>query len=98
MHDPSNANHITWWPLYRENDLVHIHNNLLFIKDLNEKFAINNLYAYVVKRETVNEDGDKVSEWTIPLQDLKVFRDQLYTQFSLDRAIKSFGDKVIMGG
>jgi len=71
MHDPRHANFITCWPLYKEGKTVYVHNNLLFLDKLPRPFKIEDVGSYVGRRETVSEDGEKISEWVTDVDDLK---------------------------
>lgn len=71
MHDPAFANYLTWWPLYREFDIVFVHNQLLFLNQLAEPFQIESFDKFVTPRATINEDGNKISEWSVPLSDVE---------------------------
>lgn len=71
MYDPSMANFICCWPLFREGDKVYIHNNLLFMDKIKPPFELDRVGSYIGERETVNEDGDKISEWVTTIGELK---------------------------
>ena len=76
MHDPKDANYLNCWPLYREGDTIYIHNQLLFISQIKE-FDIANLPEYVDARQTVNQDGDAISEWATSADELQVWAAEL---------------------
>ncbi|WP_216896914.1 hypothetical protein [Nocardia alni] len=76
IEDPEAAAYIEVWPLYREDDTVHFQNHLIFMEQLDHKFNPNAPWDSVHSRETVNEDGNSVSEWTLPLQSVKNFLTQ----------------------
>ena len=77
MHDPSTANLITCWALYREVSKVYVHNKLLFLDKLSHPFRIEEIGSYIGGREIVTEEGDKISEWTTSVAELKEFLDRL---------------------
>jgi CdiI N-terminal domain len=64
------------WVLYKENETVYFQNCLLFdetveglpikLTDFNSKTC----YEFVRPRETINEDGYEISEWSIPLSEI----------------------------
>jgi CdiI N-terminal domain len=71
--DPSKSACLTWWPMYRLGDQVHIQNHLLIYSDLPTPFDQANPYAHIPERETVSESGEKISEWTVSLRDIQAF-------------------------
>lgn len=77
MVKPIKKNHIFCWPVYREKNKVYIQNRILFIKDIKGRFDINKISKYVSPHTKVNEDGDKISEWKVSVDDLKIFLKQL---------------------
>ncbi|WP_137169734.1 hypothetical protein [Marinomonas sp. FW-1] len=70
MYDPINANFIVIWPLYLIEEDVFIQNRILFMEDLKEPFNESKMSAYIDDRETVNEDGEAISEWKVSISDI----------------------------
>ena len=66
--DPKNTNFIEWWPIYREGKFLHFQNQFLFLENLKEEFDPSNPYKHVSARKTINEDGQKLSEWSLPVK------------------------------
>ena len=75
MLDPNISSYICLWLLYTEKNIVHIQNQILFLEELNEPFDESRIYYYISDREIIDEDGHKISEWDIQIDDLKVFLD-----------------------
>jgi len=75
--NPSTANFIFWWPIYKIGDLCFIQNQILFLDKLFEPFDPANPCRYVPDRQTITEDGDPISEWVISLNDLRLWTSQL---------------------
>jgi hypothetical protein len=73
MYDPQLANFIFWWVFYRVEETVYIQNHVLFMDDIEGTFNEKLIYDYIPKRETVNEDGDRISEWKTDLKSIKTF-------------------------
>lgn len=71
--DPENSNFIMIWPLYRQGDLVFIRNSILFLEELREPFSSLEPWRSVGPREAVDENGDRVSEWSCRLDDITDF-------------------------
>ncbi len=72
---------IVLWTLYKEESVIYIHNQYLFYEIFQERskglppFDANSCYLYIIlPRETTTEDGDKISEWSVDLQDILEFR------------------------
>ena len=75
--DPSIAEFLIWWLLYREGDSVYLQNQMLFFDRLKEPWYPGDLQRYVPDRRTVNESGIALSEWVVALQD---FREWLHVK------------------
>ena len=73
IYDPAHANFITWWPLWRINKRVYIQNQLLMMDELSGAFDPLNPYIHVGKRGTISDEGQKISEWCVPVQSMKSF-------------------------
>jgi hypothetical protein len=71
--DPSNANFVEVWPLYREQDEVYVQNKLLFLDQLPHEFDPAAPWDSVDPRSLVNEDGRRISEWRVSLDDIREF-------------------------
>ncbi|UPT75519.1 MAG: hypothetical protein M0D55_07535 [Elusimicrobiota bacterium] len=71
MVDPAKANFLMWWPMWREGETVFIQNQLLFMDSIQGRFDERNPYRHIPVRATKSEDGEKVSEWSIPLQTIR---------------------------
>lgn len=69
MHNPLTSNFIIWWVLYKLEDIVYIQNKILFIKELNQTFDIKNFSDYIEDRKIYTEEGDKISEWKININE-----------------------------
>lgn len=71
MYDPITANFIFCWVMYLVGNDVFIQNHVLFMEDLKEPFDERKFAMYVPDRETVNEDGDAISEWRVSVEDIR---------------------------
>ncbi len=63
MHDPMHANFIVWWVVYREGQMLHVQNQMLFFDQLTERFDSVDPYRHIRNRITTNVDGMPISEW-----------------------------------
>ncbi len=76
IEDPEAVAFIEVWPLYRENNAVHFQNHYIFMEKLDHKFNPGTPRNSVRARETVDEDGKSISEWTLLLPGLQEFLDR----------------------
>ncbi|MGB7282332.1 MAG: hypothetical protein WBE13_08735 [Candidatus Acidiferrum sp.] len=70
---PQDATHLEWWPLYVVADEVFIQNHLLFYDQLTEPFSTQNPFSFLPDRRTMNEEGEKISEWAVALPEVEEF-------------------------
>jgi hypothetical protein len=74
---------IEWWPLYKEGEIVYIQNHHFGGKIMEERgvglppFNQDTCYLYVPPRETLSDDGTKVSEWSVPLKSMFIFLENI---------------------
>lgn len=73
ISNPELANFITWWPIYRAGDLLHVQNQNLLIKDIESPFDAENPYSHIPPREIHTASGGKISEWNIVVDDVRLF-------------------------
>ncbi len=70
---------LEWWALYRDGDTVHVQNHLPF-RRFDRPFSVANASNFLQDRTTVTEDGDRISEWDIPLTAIELFVKHLKKQ------------------
>jgi hypothetical protein len=71
--NPPTANFVEVWPLYREGNDVYVQNSLIFLDQLSHEFNTDAPWESVSPRETVDEDGQVISEWKVNLTDIREF-------------------------
>jgi CdiI N-terminal domain len=71
--DPSSANFVEVWPLYREESDVYVQNQLLFLDQLPREFDPTEPWESVDPRSVVDEDGQRISEWRVSIDDIQEF-------------------------
>ena len=59
---PKASSKLMWWPLYRLENIVYVQNHLLFYDQLTEPFSLADADRFIRDRQTVNEDGKRISE------------------------------------
>ncbi len=65
---------INWWTLYRENDKIILHNQILVSELLRETiapgaFTVDDCYSFIGPKYHLGQEG-KISEWVVKLEDL----------------------------
>ena len=70
---PELANHLVWWPLYRQGKTVHVQNQLLFYNQLPAPFSERNPWSSVGERKILNAEGRTISEWTTDIDSIRTF-------------------------
>jgi hypothetical protein len=73
FHDPQWANFITTWPIYRVNEKLSFQNQLIFLDQLTSPFVTERPWESVDEYESVDEDGNKISEWFVPVSAIQDF-------------------------
>ena len=76
MNDLNKRAQVNWWVLYKEGDKIYIQEQMLidevFEKELHQQpFNKETCYNFIDPRETVTEEGHKISDWVIDLSDLE---------------------------
>src|SRR5262245_57160874 len=66
--DPRRSNFLMCWPLYRDSEKVYVQNAIIFLEELDGSFDLEEPWASVGPRRTVDEDGNRVSEWTTSME------------------------------
>lgn len=75
LRDPALAGEVVgqWWVLYREGEKVYVQNQLILKKNLTGGFNPLDPYSHIPKRKTETDEGDKISEWEVTVQDMREF-------------------------
>ncbi|MCA8911279.1 MAG: hypothetical protein KDB82_06220 [Planctomycetes bacterium] len=74
---PPESSGMRCWPLYRSQDVVYVHEQLLFFEQLDTHFSEAHWWRSIPDRRVENEDGQKISEWCTRWEDLLAFRKSL---------------------
>lgn len=72
--DPTTANFLFWWPIYSIDGSAHFQQQILFREDFPRAFDFESLLASVPVYESVDEEGQKISEWVTPIEDIRIWR------------------------
>lgn len=76
MHEPESLNFISTWIIYYDGEISYVQNKIIFADDFLE-FDASKINEYVNKREVLNEDGFKISEWIVKTKDVIDFYDSI---------------------
>lgn len=74
---PEVTTHLEWWPMYRVGGRVFLQDHLLFYDQLTEPFSLQNAFSFVRGRQTTDEDGRSISEWSVSLSEVQQFADMI---------------------
>jgi hypothetical protein len=77
--DPGRSNFISCWPMYREGDVVYVQNSIILLDELDEAFDPQEPWRYVQPRCSVDEDGNRVSEWVTSWPQVRRFRESAWS-------------------
>lgn len=67
------SSNLEWWALYRDGDTVHVQNHLPWYDSFDREFSIAEASSFLHDRVTIDEDGNRVSEWDVPLREIELF-------------------------
>jgi len=73
MRDLAVSDFINWWMLYRVGDDVVFQNQVLLATEVENSMIGDAIYGLIPVRETHTDDGQKISEWVVPLRDIDAF-------------------------
>ena len=74
--NPGESPNLVWWALYRgKADLMHVQNHLRFYDQLGSQFSVDTASTFLDERITLDEDGNRISEWNVSLAEIKLFVD-----------------------
>ncbi|WP_282704300.1 hypothetical protein [Streptomyces sp. CC219B] len=76
--DPAASNFISCWPMYRDGDMIHVQNSLIFLDELDEPFDPQEPWRYVEPHREVDEDGNRISEWVTSVSEVRQFRESAW--------------------
>jgi hypothetical protein len=68
---PPLSRYLVWWPMFRDNETVYIHQQLLFFDQLAQPFSAEDPWASIGERVHLSPDGSNISEWTLPIKDME---------------------------
>ena len=60
---PALGSYLVWWPIYRRESLVYIHNQMLFYERLKHRFEPSRPWDFVPPLRRTDGEGRRISEW-----------------------------------
>ncbi|WP_424229836.1 hypothetical protein [Actinophytocola sp.] len=76
--DPAVSNFISCWPMYRDGDVIHVQNSLIFLNELDEPFDSQAPWRHVEPHREVDEDGNRISQWVTSASEVRQFRESAW--------------------
>lgn len=64
LADPESSAFAFCWPLYREGEVVFVQNSMILFEELSDPFEMDRPWLSVQPRNVVDEDGNRISEWS----------------------------------
>jgi len=71
--DPKASSNLEIWRVYRDGELAHFQNQLPWYSDLPHDFEILKMSEYVQDRVVITAEGNRYSEWDVPIRDIEAF-------------------------
>ncbi|MGD0292692.1 MAG: hypothetical protein ABSB30_02450 [Terracidiphilus sp.] len=71
------AGRLWWWPMYRVGGSVYLREQILFFDQLKEPFSLEKAFSFIQDHRAINEDGYKISEWSVTVSEVKEFAHEL---------------------
>ena len=73
VHAPDDTEYHRWWVMWREGDEVHVQEQLLLVDQLPAPLVLSDPYRSIPARVQISEDGERISEWRLTVDDLTEF-------------------------
>jgi hypothetical protein len=73
ISEPSSANFVRWWAMYRESESIVLQEQICFLNELAAPFDPERPEASLREREISSEDGEEISEWQTTTEAVRQF-------------------------
>jgi len=80
IHDPSRGERVTSWTMWRKDQQIVFQNRLLFKLDICSSFRPERVVDHIGEYRAFNEDGRRLSEWSVPISSVRSFSQVLSSQ------------------
>jgi len=77
MYDPNSCNFIFCWVIYIEGERAYLQNKILFLDELSVPFVPDDINTHISEREEIDEDGMKISQWSVDVSSIVEFSELL---------------------
>jgi len=67
------ASNMEIWRVYRDGELVHFQNQILWYSTLPRGFEVPKLSQYIPDRVVMTAEGNRISEWDVAIRDIELF-------------------------
>lgn len=82
MHEPETINFVNIWTMQKSTDAIIVQNELLFAEKMAANFTVDNVYAYIEKRDELLDD-EEVSRWFTTTESVEAYRQELQKALGL---------------
>jgi len=72
-NDPHPASNMEIWRVYRDGELAHFQNQILWYSTLPQPFEVSKISQYIPDRAVVTPEGNRTSEWDVTIRDIGLF-------------------------
>ncbi len=76
IYEPGYGHFGFWWPMWRRGHEILVHHQGLLLMEGDEPFDPNNPYGFIQEYYRINEDGHKLSEWRVSVDEISTFLEQ----------------------
>jgi hypothetical protein len=74
--EPPMSEFLTWWPLYREGEIIYVRNEILVYSQLSHPFSVESPWSAIRKRQILSDEGLEISEWTMGIRSIREYLDR----------------------
>ncbi|WP_158944831.1 hypothetical protein [Granulicella sp. S190] len=71
--NPEASSNLEIWRVYRDGDWAYFQNQLFPYSHLPENFDISEISQYIQDRVVITAEGNRISEWDVPISDIESF-------------------------
>jgi hypothetical protein len=72
-NNPKASSNLEIWRVYRDGEWARFQNQLPRYNDLPHGFEISKMSQYIQDRVVITAEGNKISEWDVPIRDIELF-------------------------
>jgi hypothetical protein len=72
-NNPKASSNLEIWRVYRDGEWARFQNQRPRYSDLPHGFEISKMSQYIQDRVVITAEGNKISEWDVPIRDIELF-------------------------